>query len=91
MAKSSTSGQGRPKGVPNKVTATVREAFERAFTLLQDDDEAKLEAWAKRNPTEFYKLSSKLIPADVNAHLTGGLQITVTTGVPNEDDYSDIA
>ena len=25
MAKSSTSGQGRPKGVPNKLTKTVRE------------------------------------------------------------------
>lgn len=79
---------GREKGTPNKVTRSVREAFERAFTLLQDDDKVKLEAWAKTNPTEFYKIASKLIPANVNAHLTGGLQLNVVTGVP--DDCSDL-
>jgi hypothetical protein len=94
MAKSSTSGQGRPKGVPNKVTKSVREAFERAFTLLQEGDPqsaARLENWAKLYPTEFYKLASKLIPSDVNAHLTGGIVLQVVTGVPDEDDdLSDI-
>jgi hypothetical protein len=81
---------GRAKGTPNKVTRTVREAFEKAFEALQDHDEAKLEAWAVRNPTEFYKLASKLIPADVNAHLTGGIQLTVVTGVPDEDGCADL-
>lgn len=69
MAKSSTSGQGRPKGVPNKVTRTVREAFERAFELLQDSDVASLVPWAEKNPTEFYRLASKLIPTQIDARV----------------------
>jgi hypothetical protein len=81
---------GRAPGTPNKVTRTVREAFERAFTLLQENDEAKLEEWAKRNTTEFYKLAAKLIPADINAHLTGGLVLQVVTGVPDDEEETDV-
>lgn len=88
MAKSSTSGQGRPKGVPNKITSTVREAFERAFEALQSNDKAKLEVWARGNPTEFYKLAAKMIPSDINANVKATLQ--VITGVPDEDDVSDL-
>ncbi len=100
MAKSSTSGQGRPKGVPNKLTRTVRDAFEHAFELLQEDNgdadsvpprpAANLSAWAQRNPTEFYKLASKLIPTEINGDVKGTL--IVVTGVPGDepDDCSDL-
>lgn len=89
MARTSTSGQGRPKGVPNKFTQKVREAFERAFDALQQDVDnpatsARLEEWAKRNPTEFYKLAQRFVPAEVNAHVQGAL--TVVSGVPDADD-----
>lgn len=80
MARSSTSGQGRPKGVPNKVTKTVRETFERVFTQLQQSDTASLEVWAEGNPTEFYRLCSKLIPAQVEAKVDA--HVTIATGVP---------
>ena len=71
---------GRVAGTPNKFTRTVREAFEHAFGNLQEDPAVKLEAWAKQNPTEFYKLAAKLIPTDVA--LQGALTLQVVTGVP---------
>lgn len=65
MAKGFKTG-GRAKGTPNKITATVRETFERVFNALQEGGTADLESWAKENPTEFYKLVSKLIPAELS-------------------------
>lgn len=60
-------GKGRKPGVPNKLTKTVREAFERAFEVLQGKGTASLEKWAQRYPTEFYKLAARLIPTEINA------------------------
>jgi hypothetical protein len=70
MAIGKKSGGGSRKGSPNKLTKSVKEAFEIAFSELQEDKEAKLTNWAKENPTEFYKLAAKLIPTSVNADLT---------------------
>ena len=70
MAKTSTSGQGRPKGTPNKITRTIREAFEHAFKILQDDNKAKLEVWGQANPSLFYQLAARLIPTEINANVT---------------------
>lgn len=56
---------GKPKGVKNKLTTSVKEAFKIAFDELQGDDQHKLSEWAKSNPTEFYKLASKLIPTEI--------------------------
>lgn len=81
MAKGKKTGGGSRLGKPNKVTATVREAFEKAFTLLQDDDQANLGSWARSNPTEFYKLAAKLIPTDVN--LQGTVQYVVKSEFPD--------
>ncbi len=72
--KGKKAGPGRPKGVPNKVTQTVKEAFEAAFRTLQDQPGAKLDDWAKENPTDFYKIASKLIPTDVKAELSGSVE-----------------
>jgi hypothetical protein len=44
MAKSSTSGQGRPKGLPNKSTAQAREAISRFVDL----NAHRLERWLDR-------------------------------------------
>jgi len=62
---------GRVKGTPNKITATVKEVFTTVFSDLQNDKEAKLSEWAKLNPTEFYKLCAKLIPAAVDVTSNG--------------------
>lgn len=75
---------GRPKGSVNKLTRTVREAFQHAFDELQDVPGVKLTDWAKENPTEFYRLSGKLIPAKVEHE--GNLALQVITGVPEQGE-----
>lgn len=51
---------GRKAGVPNKLTRSVKQAFEFAFNELGGAEQ--LTAWARENLTEFYKLYAKLIP-----------------------------
>jgi len=70
MAIGKKTGGGSRKGSPNKLTKSVKEAFEIAFNELQGDKNANLATWAKENTTEFYKLAAKLIPTSVNADLT---------------------
>jgi hypothetical protein len=73
----SGNSEGRPKGTPNKLTATVKDVFTTVFTELQSDSEVNLKAWGKDNPTEFYKLCSKLIPAavEMKAEIEGVEQV----------------
>lgn len=66
-------GKGRVKGVPNKTTASMKEAFRQAFDEL--GGAPALAAWARKNPTEFYRLSSKLIPVQLQGELAGALKI----------------
>ena len=70
MAQFEKGNKGKPKGANNKLTKSVKEAFEVAFNELQGDKNANLANWAKENTTEFYKLAAKLIPTSVNADLT---------------------
>lgn len=60
---------GRPKGVQNKLTRTVKETVLAAFNDLQSDPKANIMSWAKDNPTDFYKIASKLIPTEVSANV----------------------
>lgn len=55
---------GRPKGVPNKLTRSIKEAFQIAFD--KNGGAEGLAKWAAENPTEFYKLAARMIPLDVN-------------------------
>jgi hypothetical protein len=57
---------GKPKGALNKTTKLVKEVFADAFNELQQDEAVKLAVWGKENPTEFYKLASKLIPTQMD-------------------------
>lgn len=70
-------GKGRPKGTPNKSTAAVKEALALAFQGL--GGVARLQSWADENPTEFFKLWSKMLPAEVQASMehTGELVVRV--------------
>ena len=60
--KPPNAGKGRPKGIPNRLTKSAREAFQLAFDQMGGGP--KLAEWAKKNPTEFYKLYARLIPVE---------------------------
>ncbi len=64
-------GLGRKKGVPNRITKTIKEAVEAAFS------EVGAEQWlieqAKANPQGFMSLLSKLIPSELKADISGSL------------------
>lgn len=53
---------GRQKGTPNKITT----AFKDAVRIVYDDigGHRAFAAWARENPTEFYRIASRLIPAE---------------------------
>jgi len=77
---------GRPKGIPNRLTMTVKRAIEAAF-----DGVGGIEAfteWARANPGDFYKLWAKLLPIDLRASVShsGSITIVVETGVPRAPD-----
>ncbi len=39
--------------------------FAEVFNELQSEPKVSLKEWAKENPTDFYKLASKLIPVQI--------------------------
>jgi hypothetical protein len=77
MAKFEKGNPGKPKGAKNKVTKTFKELLQNAIDELQDDPKANMIVWAKENPTEFYKIASKLIPTELQGNLnnTGVIRV----------------
>lgn len=69
MTKPPNAGKGRKKGVPNKITRSVKEAIVAAFDDL--GGVPSLVGWGKKNPSEFYGLWGRLAPREVNAEITG--------------------
>lgn len=59
---------GRKRGRKNKMTMTIKQAFEEAFRAIGAEN--GLTKWAEKNPTEFYRLFAKMLPTaaaiDVN-------------------------
>jgi len=74
---------GRKKGTPNRAGVEVKAALEKAFTTI--GGHAALARWARQNPTEFYKLWSKLLPKDINATIDGQMRLSgqVTIHLPD--------
>ena len=64
-------GPGRPAGVPNRITQTVKQAVEQAFQQVGGAD--YLANLAVTEPRAFVALISKLIPNNVTVE--GGLDI----------------
>ncbi len=82
MAKSSTSGQGRPKGIPNKMTSDLRAMI---LGALNDAGGRKyLAQQAKETPAAFIALIGKVLPLQVTGGDGAPLTIVVETGVPRE-------
>lgn len=80
---------GKPKGAVNKTTKLVKEVFAEVFSELQLDPEAKLSAWGKKNPTEFYKLASKLIPIQLAGDPENPLAFTLKEALKFDDDSTE--
>ncbi len=87
---------GRPVGAKNVVNKTVKETVLTIFNKLQNDPEANLEAWAKSDLTEFYRIASKLIPTEVTAAVehSGGVSFFLPQNkgdeIPSSDNDLDI-
>jgi hypothetical protein len=81
-------GMGRPKGVPNKVNASMKQAIADAFDKLGGTD--RMVQWAMEDPkhlTEFYKLAARLIPVETNVSGANGGPIQTVleiVGVQNQ-------
>ncbi len=63
-------GMGRPKGSPNKITKTLKEALELAFSEV--GAERYLIEQATLNPQAFMTLLAKLLPAQIQAEVSTG-------------------
>lgn len=81
--KGSQKTGGRTKGSQNALTKTFKTLLTETLTKLQEDKKHNLEAWAKENPTEFYKIASKLIPAEISATVETK---TITVITPKDDN-----
>lgn len=55
------------KGSPNRVTASIKQAFKEAFD--QRGGVSALLTWADENPTAFYQVVGRLIPTEVNGSM----------------------
>ena len=75
-------GKGRPKGVKNKLTASVKEAIMKAFEEVGGAD--YLANVAKDDPRTFCTLLGKIIPSDIN--LSGSVTLAEIITASNEED-----
>ncbi len=75
-------GPGRPKGLQNKTTVAVKEAFQEAFNGIGGIP--AFIAWAQdeKNQGEFYKLFAKLLPLQVSGDKENPLEIVHKYAVP---------
>ena len=72
--KTKTSGQGRPKGVPNRNTQAVKDMILEA--LAQKGGAAYLARQADENPAAFMTLVGKVLPLQVTGDGGGALAVT---------------
>lgn len=79
---------GRPKGIQNKLSKTVKEVVLDVFNKLQQPGSTvTLEQWAIDTPTEFYRIAAKLIPTDIKADVkhTGKVILQIKRGQASND------
>ncbi len=75
--------RGRPKGVPNKTTAAVKEAILKAFDSVGGP--AYLVTVAQEDPRTFCALLGRVLPMEVTGEGGQPLKIVVVTGVPDPE------
>lgn len=76
-----TPGPGRPKGIPNKTTALLKDAILKAAEAAGEGDMVRyLTEQAKANPGPFMALLGKVLPMQVVGEEGGAIEINVTIG-----------
>lgn len=71
-------GPGRPKGLPNKTTALLKDAILKAATDAGNGDMAAyLHQQALENPGPFMALLGKVLPMQVTGEDGGALKIVI--------------
>src|SRR5438045_2043798 len=80
---------GKPVGAVSKKPKMIKEWFYETFQALQEDetDPAHLSNWSKANPTEFYRLSSKLLPIQIAGDPENPIGVNVAEGMTFEQLY----
>lgn len=72
-------GPGRPKGVPNKATKTIRDAVMEAFDTVGGAEYlVKLANGTQSDRAAFTSLLNKVLPTQINANVEGGVQIQLS-------------
>ena len=69
---------GKPAGVQNKLTRTVKETVLAVFNELQEDPKNDLKAFATKYPRDFYNIAAKLIPTEITGKLVTTINIIET-------------
>jgi hypothetical protein len=95
MPKTRTSGIGRPKGIPNKLTSDIKGMILAALDAVGGADYLKRQA--EENPGPFMALVGKILPTQLNLDAKVSLELLVTqaishaalTAVANGEDVSD--
>jgi len=71
---------GRPKGVPNKITTNLKEAYLEVFEMK--GGVKGLFAWAKGNPDQFYAHVAKLLPRGIEVKTEQERTINIISHIP---------
>jgi hypothetical protein len=70
---------GRPKGVPNKATKTIREAVMEAFHIVGGPAYlVQLAQGTQSDRTAFTSLLNKVLPTQINANVEGGIKLELS-------------
>lgn len=67
-------GPGRPKGLQNKLTQSIKEMIEGA--LSEVGGQAYLVEQARANPTAFLALLKAAMPKDIQGQINGNFTVT---------------
>lgn len=72
-------GSGRKAGVPNKMSATVKENVISVFDALGGIEHMK--EWATENPNNFYNIYAKILPTQTEIGGIDGADIPLSIGI----------
>ena len=72
-------GSGRKPGVPNKMSATVKQNVIEVFEQLGGVDHMK--QWAIDNPNNFYNIYAKILPTQTEIGGIDGSELPIGIGI----------